>query len=101
MPALYRSKFIGGFAKSALPALSSVMAQLRMHEVVRYAEIGAGLLQGKGAGSGWDMSGELRAAIACIKCPDPVLLDVGANQGKWSKGMLGAFPATRKIVLFE
>jgi FkbM family methyltransferase len=101
MPALYRSKIIGGFAKSALPTLSSFMAQLRMHEVVRYAEIGTCLLQGKGAGSGWDMSGELRAAIACIKRPNPVLLDVGANQGKWSQGMLRAFPAMQKVMLFE
>ncbi|MGA9390316.1 MAG: FkbM family methyltransferase [Candidatus Sulfotelmatobacter sp.] len=59
------------------------------------------LLQGKGAGSGWDMSGELRAAAGCIKRSDPVLLDVGANYGKWAQGMLHIFPGTRKVLLFE
>jgi FkbM family methyltransferase len=101
MQPLHRSKILGGLAKSALPALSSCVAQLHMHTMVRYAEIGTSLLQGKGAGSGWDMSGELRAAAACIKRPDPILLDVGANYGKWTQGMLQAFPATRKIVMFE
>lgn len=54
------------------------------------------LLQGKGAGSGWDMSGELRAAAGCIKRSDPVLLDVGANYGKWAQGMLHIFPVHGK-----
>jgi FkbM family methyltransferase len=47
------------------------------------------------------MAGELRAAARCIDRPNPVLLDVGANYGKWAEGMLRAFPATQKIVLFD
>src|SRR5262249_24196648 len=101
MRSLQSSRFLGGLAKSALPALSSCVTQLHMHSIVRYAELGTSLLQGKGAGSGWDMSGELRAAARCIERPDPVLLDVGANYGAWAIGMLRAFPATQKIVLFE
>lgn len=101
MQPLHHSRILGGLAKSALPTLSSCVSYLRMQSLVRYAEIGTSLLQGKGAGSGWDMYGELRAAAACIQRPDPVLLDVGANLGKWSVGMARAFPATQKIVLFE
>jgi FkbM family methyltransferase len=101
MQPLHRSKILGGVAKSTLPALSSCVAHMRMHSVVRYAEKGTSLLQGKGAGSGWDMTGELRAAAACIKRPDPILLDVGANYGKWAQGMVQAFPGTQKIVLFD
>ncbi len=101
MQPLRRSKLLGGLAKSALPAMASCVAQLHMHSVVRYAEIATSLLQGKGTGSGWDMSAEVRAAANCIKRPDPVLLDVGANHGNWTRGMLQAFPDTRKIVLFE
>lgn len=101
MQPLHRSRILGRFAKSALPTLSACVSKLRMHSVVRYAEIGASLLQGKGAGSGWDMAGELRAAVSCIKRPNPVLLDVGANYGKWAQGMVRAFPATQKIVLFD
>lgn len=87
--------------KSIIPLISSCLARLHMHKLVRSAEIGMSLLQGKGAGSGWDMSGELRAAAGCIKRPDPVLVDVGANYGKWAQGMLQIFPATRKVLLFE
>jgi FkbM family methyltransferase len=101
MQPLHRSKFLGGIAKSTLPVLSYCVSQLRMHSVVRYAEIGTSLLQGKGAGSGWDMYGELRAAASCIERSNPVLLDVGANRGKWARGMLTAFPRAEKIVLFE
>ncbi len=100
MPRLH-FKLATGLAKLALPVLSPCISQLHMHKLVRYAEIGTSLLQGKGAGSGWDMSGELRAAASCIRRNDPVLLDVGANYGNWALGMLRAFPATRKIVLFE
>lgn len=87
--------------KSVIPLISSCLARLHMHDLVRSAEIGMSLLQGKGAGSGWDMSSELRAAAGCIKRPDPVLVDVGANYGKWTEGMLQFFPATRKVLLFE
>lgn len=72
-----------------------------MQKVVRYAEMGASLLQGKGAGSGWDMSSECFAAAACITRSNPVLLDVGANYGMWAQRMLQIFPSTQKIILFE
>jgi FkbM family methyltransferase len=87
--------------KSIIPPISSCLARLHMHALVRSAEIGMSLLQGKGAGSGWDMSGELRAAASCIRRRDPVLVDVGASYGTWAKGMLEIFPATRKVLLFE
>ena len=87
--------------KSIIPLISSCLVRLHMHDFVRSAEIGMSLLQGKGAGSGWDMSGELRAAASCIKRPDPVLADVGANYGKWAQGMLHIFPSTQRVLLFE
>ncbi|HUJ94108.1 MAG TPA: FkbM family methyltransferase [Terriglobales bacterium] len=88
-------------AKSLMPFASSCLMRMRMQTLVRYTELGSSLLQGKGAGSGWDMRSELRAAAACITRPDPVLLDVGANRGKWSRGMLRLFPATKRMILIE
>lgn len=88
-------------AKSLMPFASSCLLRMRMQTFVRYTELGSSLLQGKGAGSGWDMRSELRSAAACITRPDPVLLDVGANRGKWSEGMLRLFPATQKTILVE
>lgn len=87
--------------KSIMPLISSCLVRLNMHDLLRSAEMGMSLLQGKGAGSGWDMSGELRAAAGCVKRSDPVLLDVGANYGKWAQGMLRIFPGTQKVLLFE
>jgi FkbM family methyltransferase len=98
---MYRSDFSKKVAKTVIPFTSSCLARLRMHGLVRYAELGASLLQGKGAGSGWDISAEIQAAADCILRPDPILLDVGANNGRWTQGMLRLFPATRKVVLFE
>jgi FkbM family methyltransferase len=92
---------VARMTKSIIPLMSSCLARLHMHDLVRSAEIGMSLLQGKGAGSGWDMSGELRAAAGCIKRPDPILVDVGANYGKWAQGMLQVFPATRRVLRFE
>jgi FkbM family methyltransferase len=88
-------------AKAAIPLLTSSMTALRMEGLTRYVEIGAALLQGKGAGSGWDFDAELRAAAQCIRRSNPVLLDVGANHGKWASGMVKLFPGTQKVVLFE
>jgi FkbM family methyltransferase len=98
---MYRSDFSKKVAKTVIPFTSSCLARLRMHGLVRYAELGASLLQGKGAGSGWDIYAEIQAAADCISRPDPILLDVGANNGRWTQGMLRLFPATRKVVLFE
>ena len=47
------------------------------------------------------MRAEIRAAAACIGRCNPILLDVGANHGKWARGMVQSFPATQKILLFE
>jgi FkbM family methyltransferase len=88
-------------AKALMPFASSCLLRLRMQTLVRYTELGSSLLQGKGAGSGWDMMSEVRAAAACITRPDPVLLDVGANKGKWSQRMLQLFPATQRMILVE
>ena len=72
-----------------------------MDSLLRYGETGAALLQGKGAGSGWNLQSEIDAAAACIKRPEPLLLDVGANYGQWAEGMLQAFPAAKRVILCE
>jgi len=58
------------------------------------------VLLGKGAGSGWAMDMEILAAKNCIQSTHPILFDVGANQGVWSREMLRIFPDAR-IFLFE
>lgn len=101
MRPLHKLGFVGKFAKSMVPLAASSVTALHMEEVLRYAEAGAALLQGKGSGSGWDLDAEVRAAAACIHRPDPVLFDIGANYGKWARGIVQLFPATQKLILFE
>jgi FkbM family methyltransferase len=57
-------------------------------------------LMGKGSGTGWDLAHETEIAASLIHRDVPVLFDVGANIGDWSKGMLARVPRAR-IFLFE
>ena len=46
------------------------------------------ILQGKGSGTGWDMSGEVSAALVFLEgVTDPVIFDIGANNGEWTRGI--------------
>lgn len=101
MGSSHKSGVVKRLAQLTIPVVASSASALHMQWLLRYAEIGIELLQGKGSGSGWDLDAELLAAAACIRRPNPVLLDVGANYGEWAQGMVRLFPATQKIVLFE
>ena len=57
-------------------------------------------LIGKGSGTGWDLGEEVRAAVARIKRPEPVVFDVGANVGNWSEELLKSIP-TAKVFMFD
>jgi FkbM family methyltransferase len=56
--------------------------------MVKNLEMYLAFIQGKGSGSGWDMAGEIKAAVSCIKSREPVIFDIGANYGKWSLSLL-------------
>ena len=57
-------------------------------------------LLGKGSGVGWDMGEEIAAARVCIRRPEPVVFDIGANVGTWTQGLLAAIPSA-KVFMFE
>jgi FkbM family methyltransferase len=57
------------------------------------------MFQGKGAGSGWDLDAEVKAAIPYIRAGATVF-DVGANKGEWSRSVLARMPGLR-LYLFE
>lgn len=57
---------------------------------------------GRGAGSGWDLEGEVRAASASISRDSPVVLDVGANDGRWTLALLARMgPRAGRILAVE
>jgi len=57
-------------------------------------------LIGKGSGTGWDLREEVKAAVACVERKNPVVFDVGANVGDWTKYFLDMIPGT-KAYLFD
>jgi len=61
-----------------------IAAKLLPVSACRAGERLAAALQGKGAGSGWDLAGEVRAAASLIHTNCPVILDAGAHCGEWS-----------------
>jgi FkbM family methyltransferase len=55
---------------------------------IRLSGIYLDILQGKGSGTGWDMSGEVSAALTFLAgITDPVIIDIGANHGDWTRGI--------------
>jgi FkbM family methyltransferase len=73
-----------GLAKRAAPVLARVAPQ----RIISLAEIYLEILQGRGAGTGWDLLGETAAVGSVVRgTKRPVVFDVGANRGQWATGI--------------
>jgi len=99
--ALVRESGVGRLAKFALPYVAKAFANRFATQAIRYNELGSCLIQGKGSGSGWDLAAEVSVAAKFVRAPSPVFLDVGANWGRWSTGMLKLFPGCSKLLIVE
>ena len=86
--------------KKAAPFLASALAHPPWLNYLRWFETYLALLQGKGAGDGWDLKAEVEAASRCVVGNKPVIFDVGANVGKWAKIFLDLRPDA-ELFLFE
>jgi FkbM family methyltransferase len=94
------SSRLNRLGKALAPAFSRVATCSPMLKLSRYAEAYLNILLGKGSGTGWDLEGEIRAACSTLRLREPLVLDVGANQGDWSRLLLQKIPDAR-IVMFE
>lgn len=82
---------LGQLGKRVAPRLASVANARRVRGATRLLAIYLDILQGKGSGTGWDMGGEITSAAAFLHgLPDPVILDIGANVGEWTRGIWDA-----------
>ncbi len=63
---------------------SRTLHRLHGGRLIAAAETACAFLLGKGSGSGWDATGETRSVARFVTNPDPVVFDVGANNGEWS-----------------
>jgi hypothetical protein len=89
-------------AKQLTPMLSPLLVRPPLDRAMRLTSIYLDILQGKGAGSGWDLRGEVEAAARFIHRPQPVIFDIGANRGAWSATMLRLIGVySPRLFLFE
>lgn len=87
-------------AKSVAPALAKVICSGLLYKPARMFDAYLNFLMGRGAGTGWDLDSEIRAASKFLRSGNPVVFDVGANVGEWSEKMVQAHPEVR-IYMFE
>jgi FkbM family methyltransferase len=70
--------------KSITPMLGNIAANPRISRFLEFSNAYLNCVLGKGAGAGWDKSEEL-AVSKFIHNANPVILDIGANRGEWTK----------------
>lgn len=99
MPELSRYKRTAQIAKFLIPALARIFSSKHAQTALSLGETGVALLQGKGAGSGWDLGAEVTAVMPFIRAGATVF-DVGANKGEWSRAIQDRVGKVR-LFLFE
>lgn len=87
-------------AKKIAPILAPTLSRPPWLYYLQWFEIYLAMLQGKGAGIGWDLQSEVHAALKIVPKVNPVIFDVGANVGMWTKLFLEKRPDAQ-IFLFE
>jgi len=96
----HEQTFANKIGKILAKPLSCLVANSRMERFSRFAELYWCILLGKGAGTGWAMEAEIKAAKSAIRRSAPVIFDVGANTGEWSVAIKQLYPQAQ-LVLFE
>jgi FkbM family methyltransferase len=87
-------------AKRLAAPLSRTVNSRGLLKLARYAEAYLNILLGKGSGTGWDLGGEIKAAVSTLRTDRPVVFDVGANRGDWTRSFLEQVPGAT-VVMFE
>lgn len=75
------------FAKRVIPRASLAFSSTPAQRAIALAETALAILQGKGAGSGWDLAAEITAYRPFVR-RGAILFDVGANVGEWSSAVV-------------
>jgi FkbM family methyltransferase len=99
-PVSENPKTLRSVGKKIAPILASTLARPPWLNYLRWFETYLALLQGKGAGDGWDLRAEVEAAAKLVAGDKPLIFDVGANVGKWAKLFLELRPDAQ-MFLFE
>jgi FkbM family methyltransferase len=93
-------KTLRSIGRKIAPILAPAVTRQPWLNYIRWFETYLALLQGKGAGDGWELKAEVHVAAKLVERRNPVIFDVGANVGKWSKIFLNKRPDAQ-MFLFE
>jgi len=97
---LHEPSFANRTGKKLGKPLSRIVCSSLFYKPVRMMDAYLNFLMGKGSGTGWDLSEEVRAAVIRIHRPQPVVFDVGANVGNWTQSLLQFIPDA-KVYMFD
>jgi FkbM family methyltransferase len=97
---LHKPGLANRLAKAVSKPLSRIVCSSLFYKPARVGEAYLNFLIGKGAGTGWDLQSEVKAAAGRTLRPNPVFFDVGANVAGWTEGMLQRFEGAQ-VFLFE
>ena len=87
--------------KPVASLLSRILMTGSLAKVIRLSESYLAFVQGKGAGTGWDIQGEASIAALHVHRPDAIIFDVGAHHGKWSQQILEALGPTNRCRIYQ
>lgn len=97
---LHKISLLNTLGKRFAAPLSRIVCSSPARTPSRAFDAYLNFLMGKGSGTGWDSQQEISAAAARIYREKPVIFDVGANVGDWSKSALETIPQAH-IYMFE
>lgn len=97
---LHKPGRLNRLGKALAKPLSRVLCNSMTENYVSLAESYLGILLGKGAGTGWALDAEIQGALSMIRSETPVLFDVGANVGEWTKRLRESYQNS-EVYLFE
>lgn len=87
--------------RNMAPFFAKLIHYLGMTSMMMFIEKYIAFLLGKGSGSGWDTKGEVKSISRFINNNNPVIFDIGANDGRWSLELCRHLDAGAKFYLFE
>ncbi len=97
---LHKPSFFNRAGKLMAKPLSWIACSGWFYKPIRMVDAYLNFLIGKGSGTGWDLQEEVRAAVMHIHRSQPVVFDVGANEGNWTESLLQSIPKA-KVYMFD
>jgi FkbM family methyltransferase len=87
--------------KHALPAATRLFALPGLSRLPPLLEATGAALQSKRGGGYAATWQEIEGVLNFVTSPAPLIFDIGANVGNWTRGLLKDMPDVRRVVMFE